>query len=93
MSARLTPPPRSCSRTCCLSSLLFLNVQEDWLADLNPESLVVVKGAYATPDLAKAQPGERCVRWQASSAGWRVPATGAVLEECCGGCCNGVPAC
>lgn len=34
-------------------------VQEDWLADLNPESLVVVKGAYATPDLAKAKPGDR----------------------------------
>ncbi|KAL4447374.1 hypothetical protein ABPG77_007407 [Micractinium sp. CCAP 211/92] len=32
---------------------------EDWLADLNPDSLVVVKGAYATPELAKAQPGDR----------------------------------
>ncbi len=34
-------------------------LQEDWLADLNPDSLVVVKGAYATPELAKAQPGDR----------------------------------
>ncbi len=36
-------------------------LQDDWLGDLNPESLVAVKGAYATPELAKAQPGDRCV--------------------------------
>lgn len=34
--------------------------QDDWLGDLNPESLLVVKGAYATPDLAAAKPGDRC---------------------------------
>ncbi|PRW56443.1 glutamine--tRNA ligase [Chlorella sorokiniana] len=32
---------------------------DDWLGDLNPESLVAVKGAYATPELAQAKPGER----------------------------------
>lgn len=44
-------------------------LQEDWLADLNPESLVVVKGAYATPELAKAQPGDR---WVWAGGGWDV---------------------
>lgn len=34
--------------------------QDDWLGDLNPESLVTIKGAYATPELAKAKPGDRC---------------------------------
>lgn len=34
--------------------------QDDWLGDLNPESLLVIKGAYATPDLAAAKPGDRC---------------------------------
>lgn len=43
----LTPPPPPTPR------------QDDWLADLNPESLVVVKGAYATPALAAAAPGDR----------------------------------
>ena len=69
----LPPAPALVSASAvCLAPVPCL--QEDWLADLNPESLVVVKGAYATPELAKAQPGERCVRGQASHAG---------------GCCNG----
>ncbi len=33
--------------------------QDAWLEDLNPESLLVVRGAYATPELAKAQAGDR----------------------------------
>ena len=32
---------------------------EEWLEDLNPASLEVVRGAYATPALAAAPPGER----------------------------------
>jgi hypothetical protein len=43
-----------------LIARILCPVQDDWLEDLNPESLVVVKGAYATPELAKAQPGDRC---------------------------------
>lgn len=39
---------------------LLCNWQDDWLGDLNPESLVTIKGAYATPELAKAKPGDRC---------------------------------
>lgn len=35
------------------------NDTEDWLADLNPDSLTVVKGAFANPQLAKAQAGDR----------------------------------
>ena len=32
---------------------------DDWLADLNPRSLEVVRGAYASPALADAKPGDR----------------------------------
>ena len=32
---------------------------DDWLADLNPESLTSIAGSYATPHLAKAKVGER----------------------------------
>ena len=32
---------------------------DDWLEDLNPESLTVVKGALATPTLAAAKAGSR----------------------------------
>lgn len=35
------------------------SLADDWLADLNPESRVVVKGCYATPHLAAATVGER----------------------------------
>ena len=45
--------------TFALSCPALTRKQEDWLGDLNPESLVVVKGAYATPELAKAKPGDR----------------------------------
>jgi hypothetical protein len=31
-----------------------------WLEDLNPDSLIVVRGALATPPLAAAKPGARC---------------------------------
>lgn len=34
------------------------NVHEDWLADINPESLVVLQGCYANPNLARAKPGD-----------------------------------
>jgi hypothetical protein len=37
-----------------------LALQENWLEDLNPESLTVIQGAFASPQLAKAQPGDRC---------------------------------
>ena len=45
----------------CVHRCAPLPVQDDWLEDLNEESLTVVKGAYATPELAKAQPGDRWV--------------------------------
>ena len=35
------------------------NLQEDWLADLNPNSLTILKGCYATPKLAGSNIGER----------------------------------
>lgn len=40
---------------------LFMSpsLPEDWLADINPASLTVMKGAFATPKLAAAKPGER----------------------------------
>lgn len=34
---------------------------DDWVNDLNPESLQVVKGAYASRQLAAAKPGDRWV--------------------------------
>eukprot|EP00967_Tisochrysis_lutea_P156646 scaffold316088_cov19-Tisochrysis_lutea.AAC.1 len=34
------------------------NVHEDWLSDINPESLVVLQGCYANPALASAKPGD-----------------------------------
>jgi hypothetical protein len=51
----------------CLCSVYLCHPssQDDWLADLNPESLLVIRGAYATPELAKAQPGDRCAAGQA----------------------------
>ncbi len=33
---------------------------DDWLADLNPDSLTIVRGALAGPALAGAQPGDWC---------------------------------
>jgi hypothetical protein len=33
---------------------------DDWLADLNPDSLAVVRGALAGPALTGAQPGDWC---------------------------------
>jgi len=40
---------------------LFISphLPEDWLADLNPDSLTIIKGAYASPRLAAANVGER----------------------------------
>lgn len=35
------------------------SLPEDWLGDINPDSLQVIKGAYATPRLASSKPGER----------------------------------
>ncbi len=35
------------------------NPPEDWLSDLNPESVSVISGAYATPALAAAAVGDR----------------------------------
>ena len=32
---------------------------DDWIQDLNPASLEVVRGSYATPTLATACPGDR----------------------------------
>ena len=33
---------------------------DDWLEDLNPESLIAVQGAMATPRLAAAAVGDKC---------------------------------
>lgn len=35
------------------------NLPDEWLKDLNPESLTVLSGGYATPHLAKAKVGDR----------------------------------
>ena len=37
------------------------DVGEEWLEDLNPDSLTTVQGALATPALAQAPIGARCV--------------------------------
>ena len=34
---------------------------EDWLGELNPQSLEVVPGALASPPLLTARPGDRCL--------------------------------
>ena len=52
-------PPRAVQPRDAPAAPAVPAVQDEWLEDLNPESLVVVKGAYATPELAKAQPGGR----------------------------------
>lgn len=53
-------PPRFEAR---LYDVLFKSqnpsAMDDWLADLNPHSLEVVRGAMATEQLAKAKPGDR----------------------------------
>ena len=51
-------PPRFEAR---LYDVLFSSptLPEDWLADLNPGSVEVVRGAAATPALAAARPGDR----------------------------------
>lgn len=54
------PPPTMEAR---LYDLLFMSedpnaIKGDWLADMNPESEVVIKGAFASPVLALAKPGE-----------------------------------
>lgn len=46
-----------------LYDLLFMSedpnaIKGDWLADMNPESEVVVKGAMASPALAEAKVGD-----------------------------------
>lgn len=59
--ARPAPGQEPPSFEARLYNQLFLspNLPDDWLGDLNPESLEVVKGAYATPALAAAKPGDR----------------------------------
>lgn len=35
------------------------SLSDDWLEELNPDSLTVIEGCYATPKLASAKPGDR----------------------------------
>jgi glutaminyl-tRNA synthetase len=51
-------PPRFEAR---LYDSLFASasLSDDWLEELNPNSLTVIKGCYATPRLASAKPGDR----------------------------------
>ena len=43
-------------RTSCVADL-----EDDWLEDLNTLSLITVEGALATPRLAAANAGDRCI--------------------------------
>ena len=58
---------------------------DNWLEDLNPESLQVVQGAYASPQLAAAKPGDRqapgCVSMASHRGGLCMAGAGPLSER------------
>ena len=49
---------------------------DDWLEDLNPQSLTTVEGALATPRLAAAKAGDKCVPCLTQHCSSRAPLRG-----------------